>query len=725
MRQASEKRLLYLACALAGLLLGALGWPALFGRVYVKDDLGAFSLPIRFFYGRSLALGDDFLWFPGVWSGFFLHGEGQVGMYHPLHLLLYRTLPLSAAFNLESLLSYPFMLAGSFLFLRRWQIPASAAMFGALVFAFSGFNLLHFVHINMVSVVAHMPWLLLAIDIALREADPRRVACAKLWVALLTTSQLLLGYPHMVWLSSFAEILYVLFRTPAWHSRRRLLSLGEAKLIGILGGSIQLLPTWDTLSHSVRAAPSVDYLYSFSLHPLNLLQLVAPYLFAARAIGGNTHESGLYVGALAPVLLLWLALRARSLGPMRALVVGATALAVLTLSLALGQYGGLYTIQVHLPLINVFRVPARYILLVHFAIAILSAIAFADLCGLARRTDRGPASARWPLALLPIMSAGVALFFLWARTLPPSISWTLSLVTAQLGPTLHVLAGPVLVTLATGLVVAASRGVPYTLGGLIVFAVLDQGAYGLSYLVPPWPTDIASFVDSQPAPSDALHQRLQSSNTALTMKDLRLAGGYVALVPKRQLAAMSTGHLRAAGVGWVDASQSTAAAFPDPRTARWVQVPGPMARVRLVSRAVESHAPGKDIDGVDLETTALVSEPLQLEEGPPGQASISSDRPGRIRIATTTASRQLLVLAESYDDGWRATVDGQNRPVLRVYGDFMGCVVERGEHDVSFRFEPRSVRLGGWLSTVGIALMLASWSISWLPGRARRDRQAD
>ena len=717
-----ERRLLYLACALTGLLLATLGWPALFGKVYVKDDLGVYYLPIRFFYSRSLALGDDFLWFPGVWSGFFLHGEGQVGMYHPLHLLLYRTLPFSTAFNLESLLSYPFMLGGTFLFLRRWQVPSSAAMFGALVFAFSGFNLLHFVHINMVSVVAHIPWLLLSIDIALREADPRRVAFAKLCIALLTTSQLLLGHPHMVWLSSFAELLYVFFRIPGWHDRRRLLSLGEAKLLGILGGSVQILPTWDMLSHSVRAAFSVEFLYSFSLHPLNLLQFVAPYLFAARAIGGNTHECGVYIGALAPVLLLWLGLRARHLGPVRTLAVGATALAVLTLTLALGKYGALYTIQVHLPLINVFRVPARYILLVHFAIGILSAIAFADLCGLAWRTDRRPGPTLWPLSLLPIVSVGVALFFLWARTLPASASWTLSLVTAQLAPTLHVLVGPVLVTLATGLVVAASRGVPYALGGLIVFAVLDQGAYGLSYVVSPWPTDVASFADSQPAPPDASHGRLQSFNTALILKELHLAGGYVALAPKRQLAAMSTGHLRAAGVRWVDVSP--AVGFPDPQAARWVQVPGPVARVRLVSRVVKSHAPGKDIDGIDLETTALVAEPLQLEEGPPGRASISSDRPGRISIATIATSRQLLVLAESYHDGWRATVDGQDRPVLRVYGDFMGCVVEPGEHAVSFSFEPRSVRLGGWLSTLGIALMLLSWSMSRRHGARHRDLQA-
>src|SRR4030095_422712 len=133
---------------IVALILGILSWPMLTGQVYIKDDLGMFHLPLRLFYAQSLAEGNNFTWFPNIFNGFYLHGEGQVGMYHPLHLILYSALPLALAFNLEVLLGYPFMLSGTFGLLSRWGIRRDAAMFGALCFTFSGFNLLHHIHPN-------------------------------------------------------------------------------------------------------------------------------------------------------------------------------------------------------------------------------------------------------------------------------------------------------------------------------------------------------------------------------------------------------------------------------------------------------------------------------------------------------------------------------------------------------------------------------------------------
>ena len=143
--------------------------PFFAGRVYVADDLGAYHLPLRAFYAQQLKAGEAFDWLPSLFSGFYLTGEGQAGTYHPLHLALYRFLPLGVAFDLELLVSYPLMLAGSYLLLRRWLLRRDAALLGSLAFTFSGFNLLHFIHPNAVAVVAHWPWLLWALDHALRE----------------------------------------------------------------------------------------------------------------------------------------------------------------------------------------------------------------------------------------------------------------------------------------------------------------------------------------------------------------------------------------------------------------------------------------------------------------------------------------------------------------------------------------------------------------------------
>ena len=88
---------------------------------------------------------------------------------------------------------------------------SDAAMLGSLLFTFCGFNLLHFVHPNAVAVIAHIPWLLWAIDIVSRDARRRKVAAAPAAIAILTGSQLLLGYPQYVWFSLLAEAGYTAF----------------------------------------------------------------------------------------------------------------------------------------------------------------------------------------------------------------------------------------------------------------------------------------------------------------------------------------------------------------------------------------------------------------------------------------------------------------------------------------------------------------------------------
>ena len=200
----------YVPVGLAAMaLFGAVVWPMLGGKVYVGDDLKTFHLPTRAYYAEQLAAGEPTAWWPSACCGVDLHAEGQVGMLHPWHLVLYRCLPLSAAFNLEFLTGYVVAFAGMGLFLARKGLPGDAAVFGATVFTFSGFNLLHFMHVNFIAVVAQLPWLLLAIDASLAAPGGRNAAGARLAVALLTASQLLLGYPQAVWLSLVAEGVYV------------------------------------------------------------------------------------------------------------------------------------------------------------------------------------------------------------------------------------------------------------------------------------------------------------------------------------------------------------------------------------------------------------------------------------------------------------------------------------------------------------------------------------
>src|SRR5690606_2882870 len=111
-------------------------------------------------------------------------------------------------------------------------------------------------------------------------------------------------------------------------------------------------------------------------------------------------------------------------------------------------------------------------------------------------------------------------------------------------------------------------------------------------------------------------------------------------------------------------------------------------RVRLVGGAVLSRDPARDLSRIDPARVALVDQLVPLEPGDGGTAAITHDGPGRIQIDVFTPTRQLLVISESYQRGWRAQTNGQAVPLVRAYGDWMACVVEPGRHEVQLHFQP-------------------------------------
>ena len=287
---------LALACSAA--LLVPLVQPLFARRVFAYNDLAWFNLPMRYLYQEALRAGDSVLWTPSVLSGFYLHGEGQTGVFHPLHLLLYRFLRLESAFNLELIASYVFAFAGMVWFLRRLRCSAAAASTGAMLFAFSGFTLLHHPHLNMVAVVAHLPWFLAAADVLIADERPRARRCTFAALAVFVASGFLVGFPQSMWWNMLALAGFAALRageTRRWHA---LMPCAAAVAIGVLLGGIQLVPTADVAARSIRADLSRDFALTFSLHPLNLVQLWSPHALARGAFSARDHmwlhEFGIY-----------------------------------------------------------------------------------------------------------------------------------------------------------------------------------------------------------------------------------------------------------------------------------------------------------------------------------------------------------------------------------------------------------------------------------------------
>jgi hypothetical protein len=717
--------LLWTSLFSAAALLFALAWPMILGQVYVADDFGEFHLPLRSFYAEQLARGEAFDWCPDLYCGFYLTGEGQVGGYHPLHLLLYKTLPLWLAFDLECWLGYPLMLLGTFLFLLRLKIDRAAALFGATAFTFGGFNLLHFVHPNAVAVVAHVPWLLWAIDILCSAQKPlnRRFAFAA--IALLTGSQLLLGYPQYVLYSLLIQIGYVFWKT--WsdssvkHSAVREIACWMAAVsIGFLVGGVQLLPTLDALQHSVRQTAFADFTGQGSLNPLNLLQLVAPYLFVNRVVGENTHELGLYVGAV-PLALAAFWLARKSHRGYEQLSIAVIITAVVALMWAFGIFGPLAWFQANVPLLNKFRFPCRAIVVFQLSATVLAALGFMLLQRRSMQNSRNELDETAPrfLWILPIASvlAVVAGLTFWPAYLS---DWPL------------VIAGPVIIAVSVWLIDQAALGGRWALPALVVLSAIDLGIYGLSHSLAGQTDSLANFVHSTNHPPGSPETRVaidlaSGQETApgqtrtragdrILLSGWKRVDGYAGLEPARRLDYRQPSALRVAGAGWI--STHTAAAVSDVATidssdqpqfrSGWTSLRNPQSRAWLVANTVTSADPAADVSRIPIETTALVDDALSLPSGTPGTANVDVDRPGKITATTSCETTQLLVVSESYDHGWQAALDGAEIDILRANGDFMGVVVPPGDHEICLNFAPESLRWGRLACCFGLGLIVAT-----------------
>ena len=727
-RGTAESRLVWTAGAMITVLLIVLAIPLFTGCFFPMGDLGQLHLPARYFCARCLANGDSFLWMPNLFCGFYMQGEGQAGMSHPLHLVLYGFLPLLVAFNLELLANYLFMLPGMYLFLRRWRLPRFASLFGAMVFTFSGFNLLHFLHLNMVGVVAHIPWMLWAINVALKEQDRRKAALGQAALAILTASQLLLGFPQMIWFTLILEVMYVALLLPNCVSLRRVALLALAQAFGAMMGAIQLLPTLAAISTSPRAGTDVSFRYMDSMWPGNLLQVFGAYFFGIydRAIGGEVHEVAPYAGAATVALVFWVLLsrRASATSPdSRRLVRWTVFVGVLGIILALGKYGYLYRLQVYLPVVGLFRCPGRYILFSHFAGSVLAAVAIAALQSMPEAQRREVWRRDRLLALLPVVSAAAAAFLLLCRWFPPKTG-LLAPLAFHIGGIRYIAVSVTFIAVAVIMVLFASRARAWALVGIIVFAAVDQGAYGFRYMWEDGPISLQAYLRQESAPPVSAGGRVHGFRlgNASVLLGVSLDNGCAGLPPQQTLSRDNLGALRVAGVEWLRSPYRV-----DNATLRTLQkydygyrVLDFLPRVRLMTHTLLSQHPNEDIARIDVVNTVLVNEDVAVAPGLPGTAKLVLDRPGRIRVTTDSPSNQLLVVSESYHSGWQAYSDGRRVRIIRAYGDFMAVPVAAGTHEVEFFFRPLSWRIGRCVSAAGAAALLLLLLIEWSCWHRRR-----
>lgn len=373
-------------------------WRATFGLgMFYFGDIARFFFPTRVLYADALRAGRLPLWQPEILTGIPLFAEMQTGALYPLHLVLYRLLPVDLALNFDILLHLAFLGAGTFLFARVKNISTGGAVIAALALVFGGFGAARITHPNVLNVAAWLPWLLYLYE-QWRGGFWRLLMWLLLTLAF--AFQWLGGHPQFALINCVTFGVYVLAHgitgrngefvgrkgNEQTHNRslitdyrllftdHRLLNFLiplAALLLGTLIASVQLLPTFEFAQQSARAGGvDQEFFTTFSYHPLYLALLGAPFL-RGNPFPNTSVEVIAYLGILPLVLAIAAALLRREwkIWFWALLALGA-------LLLAFGGNTPLYPALRALPLFNLFRVPARFLLPFAFALAILAGFGF-------------------------------------------------------------------------------------------------------------------------------------------------------------------------------------------------------------------------------------------------------------------------------------------------------------------------------------------------------------
>ena len=80
---------------------------------------------------------------------------------------------------------------------------------------------------------------------------------------------------------------------------------------------------------------------------------------------------------------------------------------------------------------------------------------------------------------------------------------------------------------------------------------------------------------------------------------------------------------------------------------------------------------------------------------------MTAHEPDRVTVQATASRPALMVLADNYYTGWKATVDGRETPIIRTNHTLRGVVVPAGTHAVEFTFHPDDLYTGFYLYLAG------------------------
>gem|GEM_PF-2321075 len=741
--------------------------PILLKRVFYAFDLGTMILPAQVANALIRDQGVLPLWNPWAIFGYPLSAEPENGAIYPLSLIFNLPIAHGQSFTVFIMLHYVIAMAGTWFYGRVLGLSPQGRALAVLVFVFGGTFIAQTESIYIITTFSWAPWIL---ALQLKSVQGRSLGWAAA-AGLLLGIQLLGAHPQMTFYLGLMTIPNgVLGRSDGFKRENILRALRVLAVIYVIGcaiGSPQLLYTYELLRHTERGARlPYDFLVSWSLPPHYLVQLINPNFFGSEEsfIGTrNFTELHLYwsIAALGLIIVGWRSKNPQSLY--------CRFFILFFLVLALGRYSYLYHALQYVPGFDVTRAPARTLFpaslmagmlaglgldraanisagmikkLVLFYIALVVVqlgMGIAGLIGLGesdnifrsayqsvtgwlieRRELPGgvdigpevPLPAQYLLDALGDMSRAALLAALFSASV--AIWWMFYVRSSSKKGLAYVL----LLLVAIDLYAFESNTNRYKEPDFyedvspVVEYLQEQDVHFRIFPVLKVDThdpDVSNLGFNTP-----MMYGIASGRTFLAMEHNRIKN-YFYNIPFKRLALSNFKYILSS----ISLSDPSLKLVLHDGERYLYELKNAMQRAFFVPQVRVVKDPNtvlKLLRQPDFRArkVALVNErpvpvPGRPVEDPPEKPKVSITHYGsmKVKLRVITPQSGMFVLSDLFHPGWKAVVNGKERRIHRTNYLFRGLYLSKGEHRITFYYQPKSFYIGLWIAGATLACLFA------------------
>lgn len=699
------------------------------GQSLFFRDLSVAFFPDRRFFIEGLAQGDWRFWNPLVQEGIPI----TLPLYAYLPDFLHLLIPHEFGFSLLLALHIPFAAFSFLLLARHLGLGPQGAAAGALVYALGGFTLSTVNLYYPTQATAWTPLFILAFRRAMSLGRAQDITLGALALAMLIST---LSIEIVIQ----ACILAVVFSPPT--SRPRFLRSAASVTLGLALTAAITLPLIFASGSSERGAGLPTWaVVSNSIHPMTFLQVAIAGLHGDISNlsgvwwGTNFFSNGfpyylsLYLGPTV-LALSWAGATVCSHPVRRRLI----ALVVCGAIIGLGTHAGWEVLLNLSPSLRVLRYPVKAFFTVQFALAMLAAFAVSGISegnrALLRRV------ARTALVLGGILVALVAPAFLAREGTASALVgfFPSELNASQQQLIVGLVAGDgaiggLLCLIAGTLALAAGRGrlLPTQVAAILTLLLgtdLIRAGAGLNASVTQDFYRLSPEMSAQAESLRATGGRVftcdpEASATYWEGRHARGADHQAfsmavlneTLTPDFNLAEEIRTALSIDRTGLVPQSRVLS---PELATCRDVAAIVPALRAAGVNRVLSLDLLTHPALRLLTEASPSRIKPVtiriyELSESSPRfnlPVTVTGEQSGRLSLQVSVDHPTALSILDPFAAGWRATVNGAARPILRTADGHREIRLDAGGNDVVMSYEPPGLRLG--LGVTSIAVLLCA-----------------